>query len=294
MNMQQFSMSRIPAAVLLTVVFAGMLYVTGCKKSSSNPTAPTVQSVSTTADVADQVSDALASNNGGAMDQVNDVFELAGGIGIGAEVNLAKDAVDSSSFTRTYDPVAKAWSISLYRRASFLPAYFGVWTRNYWHQFRANGQAQQFRVTAGVTADTILHKLLSGTGYYWTPRLVHHLHGINSNWIVSNTNTDTVTVNGTYARSGVDTIKTAARAGRVYDHALSLTFVNVRGPRGPRFNRSDRTSGTIQGTYTATVTIPGKSPFTVTKTFTIILGGGNGTFTVDGTTYVTNLATGDH
>jgi hypothetical protein len=149
-------------------------------------------------------------------------------------------------------------------------------------------------VTGGVVADTIKHKLLSGIGYYWTPRLVHHLRLISSDWTAANTNTDTVTINGTYARAGVDTITTVARSGRVLDHSLTLNFINVKGPRGTRLDRSDKTSGTIQGTYTATVTVAGKSPFTITKTFTIILGGGSGTFTVDGTTYVTNLATGDH
>jgi hypothetical protein len=294
MNSRYFSKSTFLSILFLLLFLIGAAFVNGCKKSDNNPVAAPTQPSSTTADVADEVSDALAGNNGGAMDQVNDVFELAGGVGIGAGTGLGKEATDSSYTQRAYDPVTKTWSIFLYRQKAILPAYYGVWTRNYWHQFRANGQAQQFRVTGGVASDTILHKLLSGTGYYWTPRLVHHLHAISSNWTVSNTNTDTVTINGTYARSGVDTIKTAARNGTVLDHALTLNFINVKGPRGLRYVRSDKTSGTIQGTYSATVTIPGQTPFTTTKTFTITLSGGTGTFTVDGTTYNADLATGDH
>jgi hypothetical protein len=41
-------------------------------------------------------------------------------------------------------------------------------------------------------------------------------------------------------------------------------------------------------------TAPGKAPYTVTKTFTIVLGGGDATFTIEGTKFVSDLATGDH
>jgi hypothetical protein len=296
MNAYQYVKTVFPSIALLALLCCAAAVVDGCKKNDNNPvtTQPPPTTTSTTADVADEVSDALAGNNGGAMDQANDVFELAGGVGVGANMGLAKTASDSTYINRTYDPATQSWSVSLYKLRSIAPLYYGLWTRNYWHQFRANGKAQQFRITGGVTADTILHKLLGGTGYYYTPRLVHHLHAISSNWVVSNTNTDTVTINGTYARSGVDTIKAAARAGRVFDHALTLNFINVKGPRGLRYARSEKTTGTIQGTYTATVTIPGNAPFTTTKTFTIVLNGGMGTFTVDGTTYSADLATGDH
>jgi hypothetical protein len=145
-----------------------------------------------------------------------------------------------------------------------------------------------------VVADNVKHKLTGGTGYFFTPRLVHHLRSISSDWTASNANTDTVTINGTYSRAGVDTIQAVARKGTVLDHTISLNFMNVKGPRGSRLNRSEKTSGTIQGTYTATVTAPGKEPVSITKTFTITLGGGNATFSVDGTRYIADLATGDH
>ncbi len=51
----------------------GTAFIAGCKKSDTITDTPTVSD--DVADAADAVSDALASNNGGAMDQVNDVFE---------------------------------------------------------------------------------------------------------------------------------------------------------------------------------------------------------------------------
>jgi len=286
-----FTLSGALAFCLVLALFAG------CSKNTNNPIASNdqnSQSVIIADNIADAVSDALASNNGGALDQVNDVFEIAAGVGIGAGTGLGKIAGDSTMVNRTYDSTAVAWTISVFKQKSLLPLYYGVWTRNYWYQFSANGNPQKFRVTGTVVADNVKHKLTGGTGYFFTPRLVHHLRSIGSDWTASNTNTDTVTINGTYSRAGVDTILAAARKGTVLDHTLSLNFINVTGPRGSRWNRSEKTNGTIQGTYTATITAPGKEPVTMTKTINITLGGGNATFSVDGTRYVADLATGDH
>lgn len=270
---------------------------TGCSKNTNNPIAANdqnSQSATIADNVADAVSDALASNNGGAMDQVNDVFELAGGVGIGSVTGLGKTSGDSTLVNWTYDSTAVAWTLSVFKQKTLLPLYYAVWTRDYWYQFSANGHPQEFRITGNVVADNIKHKLTGGTGYFFTPRLVHHLRSISSDWTASNTNMDTVTINGSYSRAGVDTILAASRKGTVLDHVLLLNFINVKGPRGSRLNRSEKTSGTIQGTYTATVTVPRKDPVTILKTITITLGAGNATFSVDGIRYIADLATGDH
>jgi len=286
-----FALSSVAAFCLATVLF------TGCSKNTNNPIAASDQNnqIGMIADnVADAVSDALASNNGGALDQVNDVLELAAGVGIGSGTGLGKDSGDSTLVNRTYDSTAVAWTVSVFKQKSLLPLYYGVWTREYWHQFSANGHPQKFRITGNVVADNVKHKLTGGTGYFFTPRLVHRLRSISSYWTASNTNTDTITINGTYSRAGVDTVLAALRKGTVLDHMLSLNFINVKGPRGSRLDRSEKTSGTIEGTYTATITVPGKDPVTITRMFTITLGGGNATFSVDGTRYIADLATGDH
>jgi len=287
---------RILTVFFIAIFLVAAAFIAGCKKNDSNPasTSTTATLSDEATDAADAVSDALASNNGGAMDQVNDVFEIAGGVGVGGGV-LGKTSSDSLSVGKLYDTTSMAWIISVFKQKNTpLQPYYGIWTREFWLQFRANGQPQKFRKTNGAFADTIIHQLKGGTGYFWTPRLVHHLDSISSQWTASNTNTDTVTINGRYFWSGIDTIKAAARLGRVLHHSISMTFVDVKGPSGPRLVRSEKTSGTINVDYTATVTLAGKELYSITKSFTIVLGGGDATFSINGLRFVADLATGDH
>ena len=291
-----FASRRLLAMFFIGAIAMTATLITGCKKNDSNPlgNSSTVTTSDDVADAADAVSDALASNNGGAMDQVNDVFEIAGGVGVGV---LGKADGDTTFVGKQYDSSTVSWTTTTFKERSNLPLYYGVWTRVHWLQFRTNGTAQKFRTTNGVVADTILHQLdpLGNTGYFYTPRLVHHLLSISSNWIASNTNTDTVTINGSYKWSGIDTIEAPfARKGRVLNHTITLTFVNVKGPTGARLARSEKTSGEIDARYQATVTTPAGTTYTVDKSFTIILGGGDATFSIDGSKFVSDLATGDH
>ena len=69
--------------------------------------------------------------------------------------------------------------------------------------------------------------------------------------------------------------------------------MNVEGPRGTRLARSKKTSGTINCLYTATVTVLGKLPYAVSEIFTIVLGCIDATFSIHGTKFVSDLASGD-
>lgn len=289
---------KIFIGVTVGIFLAGTAFFAGCKKSDTvtGDNSQTTTVSDDVSDAVDAVSDALASNNGGAMDQVNDVLEIAGGVGVGGSESLTKAYGDTTIVSRQYDSATVSWTTFLMRQKSSLPLYFGYWTRTYSIQFRANGKPQKFRApVGGSVADTIIHRIVATgcTGYFWTPRLVHHLASLSGDWTASNTNTDTVTINGSYNRSGIDTLKVAARSGAVVNRTISLTFVDVKGPRGLRRDRSAATSGRITGIYTATVTFNGAT-HTVTRTFTIILGGGNATITIDGSKFTADLTTGDH
>ncbi len=288
---------RILPVVIIGAFALAAAMMTGCKKNDNNPVnnSATVSPADEAADAADAVSDALAGNNGGAMDQVNDVFEIAGGVGVGGGV-LGKTLSDSLMVGKTYDTTSMSWIIDVYKQINTTSQpYYGVWTRDYLVQFRANGEPQKYRKTNGILADTIIHRLTGGTGHFWTPRLVHYLDSIGSSWIASNTNTDSVTINGSYARTGTDTIKAlGVRHGRVLNDVITMTFVNVTGPSGVRFARSEKTSGKIIITFTATATLDGKELYTISKTFDVFLGGGYATFSINGSTFVSDLGTGDH
>jgi hypothetical protein len=276
-------------ALCMGIFFVGTAFITGCKKSDSVTDAGQTTTVSDdVADAADAVSDALASNNGGAMDQVNDVFEIAGGTGVGgaAGVNmLAKSYSDSVSLK--FNTSDTSWSLYIYRDKGIA----AWWSRNYKHQFIGpGGKAQAARVGAVL----IKHQLLTGTGHFQTLRLIHDLMGISSNWTASINADTTITINGTYSRAGRDSVILGSRKGTLMTDSLSLTFTDVKGPRGTRLNRSEKTSGTISGVYIATISVPGKTTTTITKSFTITLGGGNATFTIDGNKFTADLATGNH
>jgi hypothetical protein len=286
MDGRAFLSSKFFTAICIGIFFVGTAFIAGCKKSDSITNAGQPPTVSDdAANTADAVSDALASNNGGAMDQVNDVFEIADGAVVGGTVvnMLAKSYSDSLKFN-TSDT---SWSLYLYRDRGIT----AWWSRSYKYQFIGpSGKAQAARVGAVL----IKHQLLSGTGHFQTLRLIHDLTGISSNWTASINADTTVTINGTYSRAGRDSVIIGSRKGTLMTDALSLTFTDVKGPRGTRLSRSEKTSGTISGVYTATISVPGKTTKTITKSFTITLGGGNATFTIDGNNFMADLATGDH
>ncbi len=289
MHARAFLRGKFFTTLCIGIFFVGTAFIAGCKKSDSITNAGQTTTVSDdVADAADAVSDALASNNGGAMDQVNDVFETAGGTGVGGNAGvdmLAKSYSDSVSLK--FNASDTSWSLYIYR----VRGTTAWWSRSYKHQFIGpSGKAQAARVEAVL----IEHQLLSGTGHFQTLRLIHDLTSISSNWTASINADTTVTINGTYNRAGRDSVILGSRKGTLMTDSLSLTFTNVKGPRGSRLNRSEKTSGTISGVYFATLSVPGKATKTIMKTFTITLGGGNAVITIEGATYTTDLATGDH
>jgi hypothetical protein len=105
--------------------FTAVLFVAGCKKNDSNPVTNSVTTVTdNAADAADAISDPLATNNGGAMDQVNNVFEIAGG-GVGDGV-LGKTTADASLSGANYDSTTMSWTMTLGKGdSSLLPLYYG-------------------------------------------------------------------------------------------------------------------------------------------------------------------------
>ena len=287
---KQLWVKTIAGLFVVGIFLVAMASIDGCKKNDNSVDAGAgdtgISAADETADAADAVSDAVAGNNGGAMDQVNDVFEIAGGASIGSagEGGLAKAFGDSTSLT--YNASDTSWSLYVYRQRGV-----SWWLRNYWHQFvGSSGKAQAQR----SGAVKINHKLLNGGGHFQTLRLIHDLQSISSNWTAALNGDTTVTINGTYNRSGRDSLILGNRKGTTLASSLSLTLKNVTGPRGRRVARSAATSGTIDVVYSVTITVPGKTPVTRTKSFTITLGGGNASFAIDGTNYTADLDTGDH
>jgi hypothetical protein len=75
-----------------------------------------------------------------------------------------------------------------------------------------------------------------------------------------------------------------------------MTFVDVKGPRSSRLSLRQKTSGTINGTYSATITfIRGDLYKTriINRTFTITLGGSTNRIDISGMEFNCDALTGE-
>lgn len=113
----------------------------------------------------------------------------------------------------------------------------------------ADGQPQAER--EGATA--LDFDILSGTSSLVMRRSTHRVTGLTADFAVTTLDTDLATVNGTTTRATADSLG-GPRGSRTSTSTLALTLIDVRGPRGVEDNWHRAVSGTITGTYRATVT----------------------------------------
>ncbi len=286
--------------VLAATLGAALLLVCGpgCRKNSISPIT-TGTSVTSDQDAAQSIANAVGEDNGGVTDQIGDAVDATGSSGVSANVGSASSTDDgllkgmlanADTVTKTFNPTDTSWTIYVSRsRAGF----FGrqaVFTRTYYVKFvDANGMALPRYSTTGSpdTSATILFSILDGSGHVITKYVSTHLLSITSSFTIRNANTSLVTVNGTFTRTGTDTVKTYSGM-RVLNYTLTGALTDVTRPRIPRYVQTNgvprATGGTITGTYSATVTVLSGSSYTersFTKTFTITFGtDGSGTMNV--------------
>jgi hypothetical protein len=240
-------------------------------------------------DAAVSVANALSRANGGAFDQAGDIALITSSAGAQNEAGaiLGKYALDSvvTNVNKTYDSISGWWTLTLYRYRSRYNR-VSEFSREYQYQFLNKSSAvQKYWLTGSDTAYSIHFRIVSGTGYSIRPHLRHHLNSLTGEWLVTGTNTNTITINtvnnGPYMRAGSDTI-TTDEATRTLNYTLSLTFTDVTFLRGSRFDDDEEehsnVSGTITGTYDATITFTKGSLYrerTIHETISITLGGEN-------------------
>ncbi len=276
------------------------LVLAGCDKN--DPVSSGDNSTMATEDAAESIASAVGSDNGGAMDQLADVVELASITGIqGQEAGALGKAGEAADIDTTYDPGTGMWTVIISReRGNPDGLYYAAFSRTYTYQFlNKDGQPQKYwRVRNGAqidTAYTIKFNIVEGTGTHHTPRLSQQLTDLSGAFTATGTNTPLLTINGTYSRSAVDTI-TTRNAVRTLDHTLSLNFIDIKIPRGSRVNFSNQITGTITGNYTATATFTRGNLYTeknINRDFTITLGDGNARIKIRGFNYVGDLLRGE-
>ncbi len=302
---------RLFLAGACAVLLAATL-ITGCHKQEGPMQAQ--MDATATDDVVASIAGAVGDGSGGGSNSIGDIITLAGPDGIaGLASGMSKEygTMSTGLVDSTYDPATGWWTMTVTHQLN-TPSdqYYARMSRTYRIQYLKNNVPQRYwRVQNGSSVDTatVIKKILvSGTGEYKTPRVHHLLKSLSASFIATNANTNLVTVNSDvpYIQSGLDTI-TTANAVRTLDHTVTMTFTDVTGPRFranstifTRRNLSNQTTGTISGTYKATVTVQRGTAYnekTIDRTFTITLGGGVGMIgiTGDGRGFRVNLMTGD-
>ncbi len=272
----------------LSILAAAALALIGCDKSTDAASDPILEE-----DAATAIAGAISEDGGGAADQLADVASISTSGGLSAEVNLL-DAAMSTGAPSTIDtlfvPADTSYIFTINRsRANLTGTYVSLIYRMYYVKFiNKNGTAQRRYIVStpagNDTARTMLFRILYGRGYHRTPIRVHRLDSLAADWIVTNLNTPVVTVNGSYYRAGNDTLRTR-NAERTHANTFSATFTNVTRPRRALGGTADAISGTISGTYTATITFARGDLYkerSINKTFTVELSGDDATVNMNG------------
>jgi hypothetical protein len=289
---------------IFTIVVIGMFFIAGCKDDDPLTAA---DSSALFEDAAETIATAMGDESGGAVDSYADIMNVAGGGSF--SVTLAKTSGTEivTAGNPVYDSVSGWWTVTVDRSRSNMMTSASI-QREYRFQFQKNGVVQKFRITGADTATTMKFRIVSGSGYFSGPRVKHHLTDLKGAWTVTDLNRDTVTLNSdtVYVRSGVDSIITRNML-RTFTHTLNITkMTDVRGPRF-RFGRDNYTqwrnnfskavSGTVEGTFKATITFQNGDLYrerSIDRTFVVTFGGGDGniSFGGDGRKFSCDLGSG--
>ena len=136
--------------------------------------------------------------------------------------------------------------------------------------------------------------MVEGQGTLEMPHLSAERTNITGQFVANGDNTDEVTVNGAYSRSGTHTL-TTENAVRTLDYGLTLEIIDLVGPRGSRRDLSQKISGTLHGAYEAKATFERGDLYRerdIDRAVTIVIEDGESTITVNGELFAGNAQTG--
>ncbi len=239
--------------LFLAIIGIIIMLTTGCQKETI--TSPTLSEEEYSEEVAVSIAALCSENTGGIIDQSGELLLLADSNNEHAfSKNMGTESPDTK--TATYDSISKIWTVVVIKnRNNNDGSQTAHFTRTYTHQFlNKDGEPQKRWITEGDTAHSIIFNILNGSGEVHKPKMSHYLNSISGSWTATNTHTDEVTLDGSYQRAALDSIF-HNNGTRVSDHQVQMTLIDVIGPRGSRRDLSQKVSGTLKGTYTATITV---------------------------------------
>ncbi len=244
-------------------------------------------------DGAQSIGTSISYNTGGAVDQMADLSALL--------VNDSKSALQKlnpdKGIVMTYNLNTGYWNILLTRERGIAESHpYANIVRNYALQYRnETGDFQKYYITNNDTARTVIFNIVSGSGEHITRNVHQSLDALSGAWVVTKANTDSVTVNGTYNRQAHDTI-TGYNSTRVSVNTLALEFDNIILPRGYTPYYYSAVSGTITGTFDATITFTSGDSYTervVHRDINVSLGEGLAKIDLGARIFKTNLLSGE-
>lgn len=298
--------------LLLVGLCALALAATGCDSSSDPADSDLPDGLSTSEDAAAVIAGAVALQSGGALD---DVANLAAEIAGFADGRLDPGARPAGcEGERTFDEATQVWTRSIAcERGRPDGAFYAAFART---QTFAFFSADGAPVMMPADAAALDFAIVGGSGVLRSPRASHELTGLGAALAVTGLHDDDplVTVNGDYARSATDTLRTR-NAVRTLTYSLALDLEDVTGPArrrgddpvgapgrpGPAGTHWGRpVSGTISGTITGLATYSGPRGDVqreIDRAFTITFGGDDDAPVArirfaDGATYTADAVTG--
>ncbi|PAP75588.1 hypothetical protein [Rubrivirga marina] len=152
---------------------------------------------------------------------------------------------------RTYDEADGLWTAVFdCERGDPQGRFYASFERTATYRFLdAAGQPQPERAGAASAE----YAVLSAENLFRSPRGVHALQSLTSDFTVTDLDTELVTVNGTVQRAATDTLR-GRRGERTLAYELDATLDDVRGPRVAPRRWRQAVEGTISGTLRATLT----------------------------------------
>lgn len=243
-------------------------------------------------DAAESIAVLQGEESGGLMEEVMSVFESA-----------QDGSVDGSGktsdffFSREYDSDTGIWTVTRLIELGDPDAERYLYHKRVFEiQFRDSlGSPQVFYNTNGELAEEIEVTIVEGEGAFITPHIKAERVSVAGNFVATNADEEIVTVNGTYAHSGVHTLENE-NASRVLDFEMSANVIDLMGPRDDRRDLSEKVSGTVEGEYNALLTVERGDTTQETEidfTFVIEIEEGVASITIEGDTFDSDVRSGE-
>lgn len=275
-------MTRILPALALVVLLAA------CDTAVDTPDTADATADTETAAVA--IASAISLDTGGALDDAAGAAFATAGV----PASGPQPGHPGCDAERSYDETAVLWTLVLdCERGRPDGMFYATLARTATLQFTAAGTPQQLP----QGADALAYRLLSGTALRRSPHGTHRVTSSSASVDVTDLADSLVTVNGTFARAGTDSLSVRGRT-RTAVYTLDLTATDIRGPRVRRQHWNGAVSGTLSGVYRATVTASRRDGTTVTRnverTFTVTFpGGGEAEIALGGRRFRASAQTGE-